>query len=137
MASVPNRWTASAAAEIGNNNEKAAHVPQPTHLHRNGGADHNISDPRSKLHHIVLTMASMSWALFAILVVIAIAAEDSQIKEKDHILVLNSKNFDKATKEFTQLLVEWYSPSCGHCKALEPGKRVASRNDVQNFYSPF
>ena len=67
-------------------------------------------------------MASMSWALFAILVVIAIATEDGQIEEKDHILVLNSKNFDKATKEFTQLLVEWYSPSCGHCKALEPGK---------------
>ena len=66
-------------------------------------------------------MASTSWAFFAILVVVAIAtAED--IEEKDHILVLNSKNFDKATKEFTQLLVEWYSPSCGHCKALEPGK---------------
>ena len=44
------------------------------------------------------------------------------IEERDHILVLNSKNFDKATKEYTQLLVEWYSPSCGHCKALEPGE---------------
>ena len=122
MASVPNRWTASAAAEIGsNNNEKAAHVPQPTHLHRNGGANDNIDDLRSKQYHIILTMASMSWALFAILVVVAIAtAED--MEERDHILVLNSKNFDKATKEFTQLLVEWYSPSCGHCKALEPGE---------------
>ena len=67
-------------------------------------------------------MASTSWALFAILVVIAIATAADDIEEKDHILVLNSKNFDKATKEFTQLLVEWYSPSCGHCKALEPGK---------------
>ena len=67
-------------------------------------------------------MASTSWALFAILVVIAIATAAEDIEEKDHILVLNSKNFDKATKEFTQLLVEWYSPSCGHCKALEPGK---------------
>ena len=45
-----------------------------------------------------------------------------RIEESDHILVLNSKNFDKATKEYQQLLVEWYSPSCGHCKALEPGK---------------
>ena len=124
MASVPNRWAASAAADdVGNNNEKAVHVPQPTHLHRNGGAnDNDVNGLRSKIHIIILTMASMSWALFAILVVIAIATEDGQIEEKDHILVLNSKNFDKATKEFTQLLVEWYSPSCGHCKALEPGK---------------
>ena len=67
-------------------------------------------------------MASTSWALFAILVVIAIATAADDIEEKDHILVLNSKNFDRATKDFTQLLVEWYSPSCGHCKALEPGK---------------
>ena len=122
MASVPNRWTASAAADVGNNNEKAVHVPQPTHLHRSGGAnDNDVNGLRSKIHNTILTMASTSWALFAILVVVAIAtAED--IEEKDHILVLNSKNFDKATKEFTQLLVEWYSPSCGHCKALEPGK---------------
>ena len=67
-------------------------------------------------------MASTSWAFFAILVVVAIATAAEDIEERDHILVLNSKNFDKATKEFTQLLVEWYSPSCGHCKALEPGK---------------
>ena len=124
MASLPNRWTASAAAEIGsNNNEKAAHVPQPTHLHRNGGAnDNDVNGLRSKIHIIILTMASTSWALFATLVVVAIATAAEDIEEKDHILVLNSKNFDKATKEFTQLLVEWYSPSCGHCKALEPGK---------------
>ena len=66
-------------------------------------------------------------ALAAAAMVTAAAADNDEvdaerIEESDHILVLNSKNFDKATKEYQQLLVEWYSPSCGHCKALEPGK---------------
>ena len=68
----------------------------------------------------------MAIAAAAALAAVVVAAEegdgDEQIEEEDHILVLNSKNFDKATKEYQQLLVEWYSPSCGHCKALEPGE---------------
>ena len=70
-------------------------------------------------------MAWQSRAASLALVAVALAAAavadgDGAIEEEDHVLVLNSKNFDKATKEYTQLLVEWYSPSCGHCKALEP-----------------
>ena len=73
-----------------------------------------------------MARCSKSWVFLAVAslvsVVVAENDEDGQIEEKDHILVLNSKNFDKATKEYTQLLIEFYSPNCGHCKALEPGK---------------
>ena len=48
----------------------------------------------------------------------AIAAED--ISEEENVLVLNANNFEEAIKNNKFIMVEFYSPQCGHCKALVP-----------------
>ncbi|XP_072882455.1 protein disulfide-isomerase [Hemitrygon akajei] len=51
------------------------------------------------------------------LVALALAAD---IPEEDDVLVLKKDNFDEALQQYRHLLVEFYAPWCGHCKALAP-----------------